>query len=187
MEELYCLITPLFKFDIILDISWIELHDPYILFKQRIYYFYSNYYLTEYLKYRRPVTITSPSIPPCETKPSNRYRDIAKISTYAFTSIAKRRENQIISLWPEDFKQLEQPEYSDELQRIRQPGLTINIAALNPKDYKKFFQKIRKTPISRDELIKKVPLVYYRQIDVQNLVEVNKLPPHRAIDYFIRL
>ena len=30
LEELYCLVTPLAKFDIILGMPWMELHDPHI-------------------------------------------------------------------------------------------------------------------------------------------------------------
>ena len=98
IEELYCLVTPLSKFDIILGMPWMELHDPHISFKQRTCRFHSDHCLTECLKYRRPVTITSPGTPHCEPKPSDQYGDIAEISAYAFTSIAERHENQVVLL-----------------------------------------------------------------------------------------
>ena len=70
--------------------------------------------------------------------------DIAKITVYAFTRMVDRPNNQVIAMWPEDFKRLAN---SDD---NRSSKLTIDITAISPDDYKKFFTKIRKEPISEE-------------------------------------
>ena len=47
----------------------------------------------------------------------------------------------MIAMWPEDFKYLVDPRDN------RSSKLTIDIAAISPDNYKKFFTKIRKEPI----------------------------------------
>ena len=99
LEELYCLVISLAKFNIILGMPWLELHDPYILFKKRSYTFNSDYCISEYLKHYKLVTIYSPG----KDKKSRfylitKYRDIAEISVYIFIKLAKRKENQVIAI-----------------------------------------------------------------------------------------
>ena len=97
LEELYCLVIPLTKFNIILRIPWLELHDPHILFKKRSYTFNSNYYISEYLKHYKPVIIHNPGK---SKEPRSylitKYRDITEISVYIFIKLAERKRNQVI-------------------------------------------------------------------------------------------
>ena len=84
-----------------------ELYDPQMSFKQRSYTFNSDYYISKYLKHRRPVTVISPDIKAVTASPIKKYEDIAKISIYAFMKITKNKENQVVAIWPEDFKRLQ--------------------------------------------------------------------------------
>ena len=184
LEELYCLVTPLAKFDIILGMPWMELHDPHISFKERSCTFDSDHCKSECLTHHRPITIKSPSAarPLTSPSPAPEYGDVAEISAYAFTRLAERKGNQVIALWPDDFERLGQKK--DDPQ---EPGFTTDVAAVSPEDYEKFYQKMRKVPVTREELKQKVPKEYHPWLDVWNPVEANKLPPHRPVDHTIKL
>ena len=93
LKELYYLVTSLIKFDIILEMSWLELHDPHISFKERSYIFNLDYYITECLKYHRPVIIYSPGYKGLFLSSITKYRDIVEILAYAFIKLAEKREN----------------------------------------------------------------------------------------------
>ena len=85
-------------------------------------------------------------------------------------------------MWPEDFERLDQG-----VDKGAEPGFTADVAAISPEDYEKFYQKMRKAPITQDELRKKVPKDYHPWPDVWSPVDANKLPPHRSIDHTIKL
>lgn len=95
--------------------------------------------------------------------------------------MSERRENQTLAIWPEDFEYLEQGKKNPV------PGFTTDVVAISPDDYKKFFQKMRKIPATREELRRRIPKEYHKWIDVWNPMETNKLPPHRPIDHSIKL
>ena len=136
LEELYYLITLLAKFDIILRILQIELYNPYISFKDKSYIFNLNYYISECLRYYRLIIIRSPSIKALNplSISSAKYRDIVKISIYIFIKLAERKGNQIIVLWPEDFKRLKK-----NLDNKRKSDFTIDMIVISSKNYKKFY------------------------------------------------
>ena len=67
-------------------------------FKQRLYTFNSDYYISKYLKYRRPVIVISPDIKVVIVLSIKKYEDIAEISIYAFIKITKNKENQVIAI-----------------------------------------------------------------------------------------
>ena len=181
IEELYCLVTPLAKFDIILGMPWLELHDPQMAFGQRSCTFNSDHCMTNCLQRHKHVTIYSNGSKKHSPPAASLKRDIAEISAYAFTKMAERDENQVVAMWPEDFERLERSAEGSG------PGFTSDVAAISPEDYEKFFQKMRKIPMSTEELKKRVPTVYHPWIEVWNPTEANKLPPHRPIDHSIKL
>lgn len=182
VEELYCLITPLARFDVILGMPWLELHDPHIQFGSRTCTFNSDHCITNCLQHQKPVTIQSGAKIKRTTTPI-KHKDIAEISAYAFMRMSEKDENQTIAMWPEDFERLEQ----GCEQHNCGSGFTADVAAISPEDYEKFFQKMRKTPLTVEQLKRKVPSVYHKWIEVWNPVEANKLPPHRSIDHSIKL
>ena len=94
LEELYCLVISLAKFDIILGMSWLELYDLHILFKKWSCTFNSDYCMSECLKHYKLVTVHSPG----KGKESRsylitKYGDITEISVYVFIKLAERKGN----------------------------------------------------------------------------------------------
>ena len=179
VDELWCLVTDLGKFDVILGMPWLELHDPQPSFANRQLTFNSDHCMSNCLLHSKPVTIYSGPRPNKETVPR---ADIAEISAYAFMTMAEREENQVTSLWPEDFERLELPHNPD-----CNPGFTTDVAAISPDDYEKFFEKMRKLPISTEQLKARVPDQYHRWIEVWNPSRANELPPNRSVDHTVKL
>ena len=75
-----------------------ELYNSQMSFKQRSYTFNSDYYISKYLKHRRPVTVISPGTKAVTASSIKKYEDIAEISIYVFMKITKNKENQVIAI-----------------------------------------------------------------------------------------
>lgn len=108
VEELWCLITALERFDIILRMPWLEQYDPHISFKERTITLNFDYCMSHCLLYSRSVTIHSnhSSKGDRNKKPKPPDKDIAEISAYAFMKMVDRSDNQVMVMWSRDFKQL---------------------------------------------------------------------------------
>ena len=181
IEELWCLVTPLGRFDLIMGMPWLELHDPRMSFKRRSITFDSDHCTSNCLSHHRPVTLFSKRsmIAESETPPSTLDTDIAEISAYAYLKMSEDERNQVTAMWPEHFEQLD--------QGISNFAFTTDVAAVTPEDYEKFFQKMRKEPMTLEQLRHKVPKEYHSWIGVWNPSDANKLPPHRPVDHAIEL
>lgn len=182
VEDLWCLITRLGQFQIILGMPWLEQHDPHISFKERTITLNSDYCMSHCLLHSRPVTVHSDkgSQRTLDRTTSPMPSDITEISAYAFMKMAEKSENQVIAMWPRDFEQLDQ--HSDSKAEF-----TTDVAAITADDYEKFFSKMRKKPLSMEQLRERVPKAYHKWIEVWNPTEANKLPPRRPIDHEIHL
>ena len=181
VDEIWCLVTILGKFDIALGMPWLELHDPDISPGSRKMTFNSDYCMSNCLQGNRPVTVYGCSGDKGKQEPRKTTNDIAEITAYAFTRMADRPDNQVIAMWPEDFERLAN---SDDNGSSK---LTTDIAAISPDNYEKFFAKMRKEPISEEQLRKRVPKAYHKWLKVWNPVEANRLPPVRKVDHAIDL
>ena len=186
VEDLWCLITALGQFDVILGMPWLEQHDPYISFKNRTITLNSDHCMSHCLLHNKPVTIQSEgrskdsfnsTITPKHTP---KRADIAEISAYAFMKMAEKPENEVIAMWPRDFEQLNHPAPLGA-------GVTTDVAAITADDYEKFFSKMRKKPPTMEQLKERVPKAYHKWIEVWNPTEANKLPPRRSIDHGVYL
>lgn len=186
-EECWCLVTTIGNFDLILGMPWLELHDPYISFKERSITFQSDYCMSNCLLHHKPAKEFSKGKDVTANESKWKTEDIAEISAYAFLRLSEDRRNQTIALWPEDFERLEYEYERPEYEGPDHPGLTSDVAAITPEDYEQFFHKLRKSPITIEELKEKVPKVYHRWIEVWSPIEANKLPPHRSVDHAIEL
>ena len=62
-----------------------------------------------------------------------------------------------------------------------------DIAAIFPEDYEKFFIKLKKSPLTKDQLLTMVPPQYHQYFKVWDPVEANKVPPRRSVDHRIDL
>ena len=172
------MVTTLGNFDLILGILWLEQHDLIILFKNRSLTFKSDYCITHCLLRHKPTIVHSKGN---SARSSNPDHDIAEISAYAFTKISENPINQIIAMWPKHFEQLIQLKKKDKQMLIN--VFTIDITVISVDDYEKFFNKLKKLPLSRERLKELIPQQYYEYIDRWDSVEANKLPPRRLIDY----
>ena len=186
IDSLWCFVTTLGKFDLILGIPWLEQRDPSVSFKSRSLKFKSDYCMSNCLLHGKLTTVHSDRgqevhrIP--KDKPSY---DVAEISAYAFLAMVNRTQNQTIAMWLKHFEQLKYPKEEDI--RMLTSAFTTDIAAVTAEDYDKFFDKMRKAPIARKDLLKIVPSEYHDYIDVWNPVEANKLPPPQPIDHHVDL
>ena len=177
VEELWCLVTALGKFDVILGMPWLEEHDPSSSFSKRSLTFDSDHCMLNcLLRYALTTIYSGPARPKLEALVG----DIVEVSAYAFTRLLQREENQIMVLWLQDFERLK---LMDKVESP--PKFIVDVVAISPEDYDKFFKKAKRTPISRDELKRKVLEVYYKWLDVWDPVEANKLPLYRLTNYVV--
>ena len=135
-----------------------ELYNPEIKFSSRSMTFNLDHYITYCLYYYKLVTIYSYSGQ--LLKKMAPVKDIVKISAYTFIKIAESSKNKVIAIWPEYFEQLEKE--NEDLAA----AIIIDVAVITANDYEKFFSKLAKHPITKNELRKKVPATYYEYLDV---------------------
>ena len=178
-DEIWCFVTKLGKFSLILGMPWLELHDPQLSFKDRSMTFNSDYCMSNCLSHSKPVTIFSGK-KPHQDKPKKPIQDIAEISAYAFTKLSAKSENMVTAMWPTQFEQLES-------NIMPGAAATTDVAAITAEDYEKFFSKLKRAPLSREKLKRLVPSKYHDYLGVWDPVEANKLPPHRPTDHPIDL
>ena len=197
-ESLWCLVTDIPNHDIILGEPWLEQHGPLIDHTNRTMTFNSEFCCSNCNPSLTSVTVKGPGSKlkrkrkdkPREdnlTGPPQPHQDadITQISAYAFLKMARREQNSVVALWPEHFKALEQPAENDKYLIVS--NFTTRIAAITPADYDKFFSKLDKKPMSKEELLARLPDVLKDQVDCFDHKEANKLPPHRKEDHKIRL
>ena len=104
VDEIWCLVTLLGKFDIALGMPWLEQYDPDISPGSRKMTFNSDYCMSNCLKGNRPVTVYGCRGKECRQATPKLSSDIAEISAYAFTRMAERADNEVIAMWPKDFE-----------------------------------------------------------------------------------
>lgn len=181
VDEVCCLVTTLGKFDIALGMPWLERHDPDISPGSRKMTFSSDYCISKCLEGHRPVTVYGCGSKDAKQRVKRTSADIAEISAYAFTRMAERPNNEVIAMWPDDFERLSKDEGNESCK------LTTDIAAISPDDYEKFFAKLRKKPMSEEQLKQRVPKHYHKWLKVWSPTEANKVPPNRSVDHSIDL
>ena len=199
-EQLWCLVTDIPNHDIILGEPWLEQHGPRIDHINRTMTFNSEYCCSNCNPTcLEPVTIIGrgsrlkkkdlkeepPDHKHSHNEEPHHNADIAHISAYAFLKMARRKENEVVAMWPEHFHALSQPAENDRY--LMGSTLTTKIAAITAADYEKFFSKLEKTPMTRQELIDRLPESLKDKADCFDHKEANKLPPHRKGDHKIRL
>lgn len=189
-EELWCMITSLGKFGLILGMPWIEHHDVQISGKSRSLTFNSEDCLRNCIHNRRPVTVFSKGTRSRDRKAPEKPNpgggaDIAEITASAFMKMVGSEKNQVIAMWPEHFEMLDRPEELDKY--LIGNTLTADVAAITAEDYEKFMTKIKKEPLTTEQLFRRVPKCFHKYIQAWNHAEANKIPPRRKWDHRIDL
>ena len=193
VEELWCMIANIGPFDLIVGWPWIEQHGVIICGKNKSLVFDSEECLKSCTLNQRPARVyaTRPRPPrhkdPHQNPPQrfDQEANIATISARAFLKMASREQNQVISLWPEHFAQLDEPEDSDK--RFLCSAFVSEIAALISEDYEKFFNKADRKPYSIEQLRERLPEEFRDFVALWDPKEANKVPPHRNWDHKIDL
>ena len=184
IDTLWCLVAPLKDFDIILGNPWIELHDPDIKPSARQFIFQSQRCLTQCCQgYKTVIVQGKPGRAPITVKGSSQHnpQDIYLISAYSFTQISKRKDHEVIAMWPQHLAALERD------QLLWTPPVT-DVAAIHAEDYEKYFEKRDREPMTREKLLPLLPEQYRDFVDVWDPSKTSELPPQReGIDHAIEL
>src|SRR4029077_5431578 len=112
-------------------------------------------------------------------------QDVQMVSANAFCKLAAKHTNSIAVLTPKDFEDLKYPESNDRYRMAEE--MTSRLSVITQEDYEHFFEKLRRKPISHDELRRKLPRSLHPLLYAFDPREANKLPPLRpGVDHAIR-
>ena len=96
--------------------------------------------------------------------------NIAEINAYVFIKMAKKNQNQILSIQLKDFKALNIIDLMRARENPINVKLIVNIVVIIVNDYNKFFYKLYRKYISLSKLRKRILYQYYNYINIQNLI-----------------
>ena len=188
-DTIWALITDLGKYDIILGMPWLEEHNPSTSYRDRSFTFYSDHCRTNCLHKHRPVTVYSPGVRSRDKVQPNKiphdHGDIQEVSAFAMVEELDKPDHELVTMWPEHFELLEQPEEQDEYLMVS--AISHCIDAISADDFEKFFSKSRRPPTTIAELYQRLPKHYKQHVELFNPKLANKLPPHRDVDHGIDL
>ena len=171
--ELWCLVTLLSKFDLILNMSWLKQHDFHVSFKKRFLTFNSNHCLKHCIHNYKFITVYSREIKKSiESSLSINQADIAEITVIAFVKMIVKKKNNVMMMWSKHFEQLNRFEEKDRYLLVS--NLTADIAVISADDYDKFFSKIAKKSIIKKKFQVKMSECFHRYINRWNSINVNK-------------
>jgi transposase InsO family protein len=183
VETLWCLVAAIKEYDILLGQPWLEEHDPTMQPKSRTLTFQSDKCRACCNRSQEAIVMHCGRVPKA-TRFRNSHSeqmDIFMVSAYSFKELGKKEDHQTIAMWPHHWEALEDKE-------VGWAPPIIDTAAISLEDYDKFFQKLNKQPLTRNELLKLIPKQYHDYVDRWNPQEANKLPPRRpGIDHAIEL
>ena len=204
LEKFWCMIALIDKFDVILNMFWLKQHDVHIRCKSWFLLFDSKYCLINCLINNRLFVIyncerksknsiafatsTSSNISILKElnsfdvlKNSNKHMKsqvyIVEIFVFAFMKMTFNDKNQIIIMWSKHFQMLKQFEKNDKYLLLN--VFIIDIVVINVQNYEKFFNKIKKTFITIDQLKQKVFKKSHKYINNWNLTKINKVLSHK--------
>jgi hypothetical protein len=185
VEEMWCLITNLAGTDIVVGMPWMEQHDINIRPLKRTITFESDYCMRYCLRDCKKLVFnchkSAKEAHVCSSLMIN--YDVTEVSAYAFSRLAGKPKNQVISISWAELEALEQ-----DNPPAPTPQWRADLAAISPNDYRRFFDKLSRPPPAPDELKKQIPKEYHDFIDVWDPQEANKLPPRRrGVDHPIDL
>ena len=128
-------VTDLHKYHMVLGMTFLEEHDPDISWKDRTMTFNKDHCRTSCLQFGRPCTLSvddhgRTAVDMATTDASN--EAITMVSARAFSKLAKKHENDLFVLWPEDMKR------NEHLKNLE-------LHAMSPDDFEKFMSAAKGT------------------------------------------
>lgn len=170
-DQVYCFITKIPTYALILGDPWLATHDPLISHKNRTMLFASEHCLNSgCLPSGRPCLSHSTNAPRAVKKAKGKF-DIAFINAREFYRLARNPDCSAGLVYPktgEDF---------------RLCAATTN--AIRPEDYDKFHQG--KPPLSRKELLARLPQFLHSRVEAFMKQNADNLPEHNEEDHQIEI
>ena len=133
MNEIWCLVTKLEKYFLILSMSWLKEHMINIKSKNRALQFFNSKCIVNCLRDHKLTTIYNSESRTRQVEASLQDKDIHLISTWAFIKMIDKKNNEIIVMWFEHFETLNQSKKNDKYL-IKHSFSTI-IAIISVVDY----------------------------------------------------
>lgn len=136
-EQMWSLIGPMPGFDMILGVPWLEEHNPDIDYGNRVMTFSSRHCCANCNPFFETVSVTGPGSKLRKKNPEkkasstpNPYQDtdINHLSAYAFLKTARRKDHEVVAMWPEHFEALNKPAEQDKY--LLASAFTTRIAAM---------------------------------------------------------
>ena len=188
LEKFWCFIASINRFEIILNMSWLENYDVHIECENRSLLFEFEYCLNNCLINNRFSIAYE-----CEIKSKiidsfkilDTKTNIAEISIVTFIKMIFNDKNQIIIMWSEHFAMLNQSTKNDAYLLLN--AFIINIAAMNVQNYEKFFNKTKRKLVTMKKLKKKVSEKFHIYLNNWNFKKINKISSHREWNHRINL
>ena len=187
-EKFWCFIASINRFEIILNMSWLENHDVHIKCENRSLFFEFEYCLNNCLINNRFSIAYK-----CEIKSTiidsfkilDTKTNIAEISIVAFMKMIFSDRNQIIVMWSKHFVMLNQSTENDAYLLLN--AFIINITAMNAQNYEKFFNKTKRKFVTMKKLKKRISEKFHKYLNNWNLKKVNKISFHKKWNHRINL
>ena len=185
VNEVWCLITTLGKFDLILNMFWLKQHSVNISCENKSIIFAFDHCLENCIHNYQSTTIYSVDIKRSSNKRSFIDANIAEITITAFMKMATQNKNQIIAMWPKHFEMLNRSKKQDKYMLAS--SFAINIAIISVEDFERFFNKTDKISLTEKQLKKRIFMKFHKYVNIFSFAEVNKLFFRREWDHRIDL
>ena len=185
VNEIWCLITTLKKFDLILNMSWLKQHSMNISCENKSIIFASDHYLENCIHNYQSTIVYSLDIKKSSDSRSSTDANIVEITATAFMKMTTQDKNQVIAMWLEHFEMLDRLKKQNKYM-LASP-FAVNIAAISAEDFEKFFNKADRIPLIEEQLKKRISMKFHKYVKTFSLTETNKLSSRREWDHRIDL
>jgi hypothetical protein len=169
-------VTNIIGCDMIVGQPWLELHDPDTKWSERTLTFLSAHCTQHCLLHNLPVGLScrSDGRSTAETLVPTPRGDIAVIDAAWALAMGRRDESSLCWIMPEHWDALEE---INDAEHAFVNAFAADCAAVTSDDFKKFHDKLNREPMSRRELLKRVPKAYHDLIDLWDPKEAVGVPP----------
>ena len=173
VNEIWCLITTLNKFDLILDMSWLKQHFVNISCENRSIIFAFDHCLKNCIHNYQFITMRNQNIKKSSDNKRFEKADIAEIIATTFMKMIAQNKNQVIFMWFEHFEMLNR--FKKKNKYMLASLFAIDIAIISVEDFEKFFIKVDKASLIEKQLKNRISSKFHKYVRTWNFAETNKL------------